>query len=882
MLLEDLESRLLLTAILTGVAKPEFMIEHLVSVRSDASFAPDGLTPSLIRQAYGVNQAMFGSVTGDGSGQTIAIIDAYNAPTITTDLHTFDSLYGLPDPTLVRINQNGGTSLPGDDPSGRGDSWAVETSLDVEWAHAIAPKAKIVLVEASSDDDSDLYAAINTARNYTGVSVVSMSWGGDESSTDPSFNSDFTTPSGHTGITFLASSGDSGAYGSTGTKKVGYPAASPNVVAVGGTTLTIDSSGDYVSESGWGSGTNSFRNGGSGGGISTIEAQPPYQNGIVTQSTTKRALPDVSFDADPNSGVAVIDSWDFGNSTPVPIGGTSLASPVWAAIIAIADQGRALAGLGTLDGATQTLPKLYALPSSDFHDITTGNNGYAAGPGFDLVTGLGTPIVNKVVADLVGTTAPTKGVPDIATFTTAPSAVVSGTTVLLAANVTETGGTVSSVKFYRESNGTSGLQTSSDTLVGTGIKSGSTWSLAISTAGLASGSYTYYAVATDTASVTATSSATLSIVAPTIGSFTGNPGSVLAGTAVTLTASSVAETAGGTVASVQFYAESNGTSGLQTSSDTLLSAGVQNGTTWTTSLDTTGFAPGTYTYYTIATDAAGITSTVATTTITVLAPASGNDLFAAGTVITGTSISVNGSNLNATREPGEPNHAGNSGGHSVWWTWTAPSSGLVTIDTHGSNFDTLLAVYTGTSVSSLTRVASNDDDTANRTLTSRVTFNAVAGVTYHIAVDGYDGAQGTIQLHLQEALPPANDNFANAVALTENSASWSGTNIGATKETGEPTLVAGNAGGASVWVTWTPTNSELATISTYGSNFDTLLGIYTGSSLGALSLVASDDDNFAMRSLTSVVTFNAQAGVTYHILIDGYDAAQGNIVLTIS
>ena len=176
-------------------------------------------------------------------------MDAYNAPTIVQDLHTFDTLYGLSDPTLVRINQNGVTSLPGNDPSGRGNSWAVETSLDVEWAHAIAPKAKIVLVEANSAADSDLFAAINTARNYSGVSVISMSWGGDESSSDTSLNSYFTTPSGHTGVTFLASSGDSGGFiNTTTTKKVGFPAASPNVVAVGGTYLTVDSSGNYLSE----------------------------------------------------------------------------------------------------------------------------------------------------------------------------------------------------------------------------------------------------------------------------------------------------------------------------------------------------------------------------------------------------------------------------------------------------------------------------------------------------------------------------------------------------------------------------------------------------------------------------------------------------------
>ena len=138
-----------------------------------------------------------------------------------------------------------------------------------------------------------------------------------------SYNSVFTTPSGHQGVTFVASTGDDGEPG-------GFPASSPNVLAVGGTTLTVDSSGNYVSESAWS---------GSGGGISAYESQPSYQNGVVTQTTTKRAIPDVSFDADPNTGVAVYDSFTYGTSQPwVQVGGTSFSAPAWGAIISIIDQ----------------------------------------------------------------------------------------------------------------------------------------------------------------------------------------------------------------------------------------------------------------------------------------------------------------------------------------------------------------------------------------------------------------------------------------------------------------------------------------------------------------------------------------------------------------
>ncbi len=206
-------------------------------------------------------------------------------------------------------------------------------------------------------------------------------------------------------------------------------------------------------------------------------------------------------------------------------------------------------------------------------------------------------------------------------------------------------------------------------------------------------------------------------------------------------------------------------------------------------------------------------------------------------------------------------------------------SGRVTIDTHGSNFNTLLAVYTGTSVSALKTVAS-DDDTSYYDLTSQVSFNAVAGTTYHVAVDGYRGASGNIVLNLSQATPPANDNFANALTLTGNTGYWMGTNVGATREAGEPVL-AGNSGGASVWFNWTAPVTRLVTLTTEGSNFDTMLGVYTGSSLSGLTLVAGDDD-VSRFDLTSAVQFNAVAGVTYRIAVDGYNGASGTIELNFS
>ena len=139
---------------------------------------------------------------------------------------------------------------------------------------------------------------------------------------------------------------------------------------MGGTTLTLDATGNYMGEVGWS---------GSGGGVSTIEAQPGFQNGVVTQSKLKRTIPDVAFDADPASGVPVYDTTDFGATTPwETIGGTSLACPCWAGIIADVDGLRVAAGGTPLDGPTQTLPKIYQNPVTDYNDILSGNNGFNA------------------------------------------------------------------------------------------------------------------------------------------------------------------------------------------------------------------------------------------------------------------------------------------------------------------------------------------------------------------------------------------------------------------------------------------------------------------------------------------------------------------------
>ena len=406
----------------------------------------EGFTPAQIAKAYGFDQITFsdGAVQGTGAGQTIAISDAFNDPTVAADLAVFDQQFGLSGPPSLKVvNQTGGTNLP----ANNGD-WASETALDVEWAHAMAPQASILLVEASSDNDPDLVATVNYARHVPGVSVISMSWGGSErenyggseTQSQLSYDPTFTTPSGHAGETFVASAGDSGSNGG-----VQWPASSPDVVAVGGTSLqTSDSSGTYEFEGPW-----TGRNDGTSGGFSAIETEPAYQE--IAQQSGARSTPDVGYVADTNTGVAVYDSTPDGNGNVgwQAAGGTSVGAPQWAALIAVADQGRAILGKTTLDGASQTLPDLYSVYSppgtagystytSYFHDI--GNDGYG------YTTGLGSPQSAAIASLLEGssttpTQTPTATVSPIAGvfMQDPPEAVVEGASGSLKVRLTNTG-----------------------------------------------------------------------------------------------------------------------------------------------------------------------------------------------------------------------------------------------------------------------------------------------------------------------------------------------------------------------------------------------------------------------------------------------------------
>jgi subtilase family serine protease len=372
-----------------------------IHVRAYVTNGAGPYKPSQIRHAYGFDQ-----LSATGSGQIIAIVDAYDDPTAASDLQTFITTFGLPGMNGLGTQSCTVTLVPHPIPcfqkvlSGgtahTDGQWALEISLDVQWAHAIAPGADILLVEAQPScffgfcfpvSLSNLLSAVDTAVTKN-ARVVSMSWGTSEFSSEANSDSHFN----HSGVTFLASSGDSGS-------GVMYPAASPYVVGVGGTSLPLDSSGNLTGlETAWS---------GSGGGISAYEKEPGYQSNYgITSTGGKRGVPDVAYDADLNTGVYVYNSTPQNCGQPpcwFQVGGTSVGAPQWAALIALADQNRP----STLSSNNLSSSPLYnaatgsSVYASNYRDITFGNNGTCgstcnASLGYDLVTGLGSPLAGPL------------------------------------------------------------------------------------------------------------------------------------------------------------------------------------------------------------------------------------------------------------------------------------------------------------------------------------------------------------------------------------------------------------------------------------------------------------------------------------------------------
>lgn len=349
-------------------------------IKTDATTSPTGISPTRIRKAYGFNL-----IANQGAGQTIGIVDAYDHPNIASDFNHFNATFGLAPCTTT----NGcfkKVYASGKKPATNA-GWALEIALDVEWAHVIAPKAKIVLVEASSNSLLALLHAVDVAVQQ-GASVVSMSWGGDEFSTEKNYDYHFAVNN----VTFTVSSGDSG----FGTE---WPSSSPLVVAVGGTRLSVDSSGNYISESGWS---------GSGGGLSKYELEPSYQSSfpVPRDPNGKRAVPDIAYNASPSTGVPVYDTVALsGEKGWFQVGGTSAGAPQWAGLFAVANAIRRAAGKANLSHTNNSLYAIAKASYGKYHDIRSGSSGSCgalcnAVTGYDTVTGIGSPRASILIPAL--------------------------------------------------------------------------------------------------------------------------------------------------------------------------------------------------------------------------------------------------------------------------------------------------------------------------------------------------------------------------------------------------------------------------------------------------------------------------------------------------
>ncbi|MDE1828710.1 MAG: S53 family peptidase [Thaumarchaeota archaeon] len=360
-----------------------------IHIKIASASVPNGITPAQIRHAYRFDQLScsytaptWPSTNLCGNGQAVAIIDAFDDPNVESDLAMFNTQFNLPPCTtsngcFVKLTPEG-QPRPN-------FGWTQEISLDVEWAHAIAPGAKIILVESKNAFTTPLFHAVDIGSSQSGVHQVSMSWGSQEYPSEILFDKHFKK----TGVSFFAASGDSGS-------GVEYPAASRFVIGVGGTTLNLDSQGNVISESAWS---------GSGGGISTIEPKPSYQ--LLFNTNSKRGIPDVSYDSDPSTGFPVYDSYRCSRDCWIQVGGTSDAAPQWAALFAIANSVR-ITPISSINFGTGNIVYSAAQGSSysqNFRDITAGTNGNCgsictAVTGYDFVTGLGSPLANNLFSFL--------------------------------------------------------------------------------------------------------------------------------------------------------------------------------------------------------------------------------------------------------------------------------------------------------------------------------------------------------------------------------------------------------------------------------------------------------------------------------------------------
>jgi subtilase family serine protease len=413
------------------VLVPKRFAQPPTTAQCEADFGIACYGPPQFQQAYDMNPLYHDGL--DGQGKTIVIVDAFGSPTIQSDLATFDQAYGLPAPPSFQIIQPAGVVPPYDRTNGDVVGWAEETSLDIEYSHAMAPGANILLVETPVDETEGTagFPQIVEAENYVIDhhlgDVISQSFGATEE-TFPSAGSIFELRSAFINaaahhVTVLAGSGDGGATDEESNltdfypfRVDSWPSVDPLVTSVGGTQLHLNADGNRTEPDNVWNDTALFGSpAAGGGGVSTVFSRPFYQDGVASTVGDRRGTPDVSMSAAVNGGAVVYFGFTghgLDQAGWYPIGGTSEATPMFSGVVAIADQA-AGHDLGLLN------PTLYARgdgSSSGLVDITKGNNsvtfpqggktitvnGFNAVPGYDLASGLGTPDGARLVSELAG------------------------------------------------------------------------------------------------------------------------------------------------------------------------------------------------------------------------------------------------------------------------------------------------------------------------------------------------------------------------------------------------------------------------------------------------------------------------------------------------
>ena len=524
--------------------KRDGLTPKAASVSPDAIPSGVGFGPSQLQSAYDLTSA----AAADGAGRTVALVDAYDDPTAAADLAAYRSAAGLPAANFEKVNQEGQTSpLPSEAPTS--DDWTLEESLDLDMVSSACPLCNIVLVEATDDSGTGLYVAENTAASLAGY--VSNSWGGTEASSDTSLDTEYFD---HSGVVITAAAGDSG-YGAE------YPATSPYVVSVGGTSLATSSTTRGWTEKVWNDGSDD----GTGSGCSAYEPQPAWQTSLGLSGCSKRIDNDVAADADPDTGVAVYDTSN-GNGGWNEVGGTSASTPFIAATYALAG-----------NAGTSPADDIYT-HTSDFFDVTSGNDGSCstaflctAETGYDGPTGIGTP----------------DGIAGLETGTSTSNTV----TVTNPGSQTSTTGSAASLQISASDSASGQTLTYSATGLPTG--------LSISSSGLisgtpsAAGSFSVKVTATDSTGASGSASFTWTVSSSTSGNTVTvtNPGSQTGtvGTAASLQVSATDSASGQTLT----YSATGLPTGLSISSSGVISgtpSAAGSFSVTVTAEDTTGAA----------------------------------------------------------------------------------------------------------------------------------------------------------------------------------------------------------------------------------------------------------------------------------------------------